>query len=272
MKNMLVVVDNIDNVKELLKKSLRLSSDNVYILVFEPSAIKTIETVLSTDKSENCHTVLIDAAMVKSDNKAEKVIEIAAHHNCDTIAITRQKIQGPERDFSFEKSLLKGLRKTNLLICSDKRWKPAMNIMATLDIENKNEVQANLNSAVFDVSVKVANNINGHLHFMTVIPISRISQELDIVESEEVLYKQGDKVKAKLVNYLEQKSSTIEYSPHITAGLPYNEIPSAAKKQKIDLVILGNVGRTGIKGLIVGNTAEKILQRLSVDVLIVKTT
>ena len=42
------------------------------------------------------------------------------------------------------------------------------------------------------------------------------------------------------------------------------------KKLKANIVVLGNVGRTGIKGLIVGNTAEKMLNRLAVDALIVK--
>ena len=52
--------------------------------------------------------------------------------------------------------------------------------------------------------------------------------------------------------------------------MPSKEIPSVAKKVKADLVVLGNVGRTGLKGLVIGNTAEKILQRLAVDVLLVK--
>jgi universal stress protein E len=35
-----------------------------------------------------------------------------------------------------------------------------------------------------------------------------------------------------------------------------------------DLVILGNVGRQGLSGLTVGNTAEKILTDIKADVLV----
>ena len=41
-------------------------------------------------------------------------------------------------------------------------------------------------------------------------------------------------------------------------------------KHHNDLVIMGNVSRAGVNGLFVGNTAEKILCRSDVSLLIVK--
>ena len=35
-----------------------------------------------------------------------------------------------------------------------------------------------------------------------------------------------------------------------------------------DLVIVGNVGRRGLKGITVGNTSEKILTDINADVLV----
>jgi universal stress protein E len=49
----------------------------------------------------------------------------------------------------------------------------------------------------------------------------------------------------------------------VAAGTPSKEICSLAKKQNIDLVIMGSVGRKDLKGFVMGNTAEKTLKNLS---------
>lgn len=270
MNNILVVVDSIDNVKELLKKSLRLLPEKLTVLIFDTAVSKKVDTTLAENKHDNCQVELLDVSSEKINNKTEKVIKIASDSGSDTIVINRQYIPGEKRNFSFEKSLLKALKKTNLIICSDKRWQPTMNILGTLDIENDNTEQLQLNLATLERSARITEKVNGKLHLMSVIAMSRVSQELDIVEPIEILIKKGKAVKTQLENFVSEHNAALTYTSHIEAGLPYNEIPSLAKKQGIDLVVLGNVGRTGLTGLIVGNTAEKILQRLSVDVLIIK--
>ena len=47
-------------------------------------------------------------------------------------------------------------------------------------------------------------------------------------------------------------------------------IPPFVVSQGIDLVVMGTVARTGIAGFIIGNTAERLLQRLVCSVLAVK--
>jgi nucleotide-binding universal stress UspA family protein len=48
------------------------------------------------------------------------------------------------------------------------------------------------------------------------------------------------------------------------------EIPRFSREKQIDLIIMGTVSRTGIPGLIIGNTAEKVLYRVNCSVLAVK--
>ena len=38
----------------------------------------------------------------------------------------------------------------------------------------------------------------------------------------------------------------------------------------IDLVVMGSVGRSGLSGMLIGNTAERILRKLPCSVLVVK--
>jgi len=47
-------------------------------------------------------------------------------------------------------------------------------------------------------------------------------------------------------------------------------IVSLAKNKNIDLLVMGTVCRTGVAGLIIGNTAEKVLNKVDCSVLTVK--
>ncbi|HSC25806.1 MAG TPA: universal stress protein [Vicinamibacterales bacterium] len=53
-------------------------------------------------------------------------------------------------------------------------------------------------------------------------------------------------------------------------GHPEDVIPEYVVSEGIDLVVMGTVARTGIPGMIIGNTAERVLQRLLCSVLAVK--
>ncbi len=57
---------------------------------------------------------------------------------------------------------------------------------------------------------------------------------------------------------------------HLPRGQPEQLIPTVAKQLEADLVVMGTVGRTGISGLLMGNTAEAILDQLTCSVLAIK--
>lgn len=57
---------------------------------------------------------------------------------------------------------------------------------------------------------------------------------------------------------------------HLLRGQPRSVIPDLAAQLRADLVVMGTVSRTGIPGLIMGNTAEIIIGRISCSVLAVK--
>lgn len=53
-------------------------------------------------------------------------------------------------------------------------------------------------------------------------------------------------------------------------GEPEEVIPEFVVANGIDLVVMGTVARTGIAGLLIGNTAERVLKKLTCSVLAVK--
>ena len=57
---------------------------------------------------------------------------------------------------------------------------------------------------------------------------------------------------------------------HLPKGASKKMIPQLAKQLEANLVVMGTFARTGISGLIIGNTVEDILDQLSCSVLAVK--
>lgn len=57
---------------------------------------------------------------------------------------------------------------------------------------------------------------------------------------------------------------------HLAAGSPSDVIAATARKTHSAIVVLGAVSRSGLRRFFIGNTAEKVLDDLRCDVLIVK--
>lgn len=57
---------------------------------------------------------------------------------------------------------------------------------------------------------------------------------------------------------------------HLPKGSPKKMVPATAEELGADLVVMGTLARTGIAGLIIGNTAETILNQLTCSVLAIK--
>jgi nucleotide-binding universal stress UspA family protein len=53
-------------------------------------------------------------------------------------------------------------------------------------------------------------------------------------------------------------------------GLPWEVIRKQARRGAVDLIVVGSIGRSGLAGMLMGNTAEKVLRLVDRDVLVVK--
>ncbi len=62
----------------------------------------------------------------------------------------------------------------------------------------------------------------------------------------------------------------IKPKTHLLKGKPAREIIRLATELEVDLLVLGTLGRTGIPGLIIGNTAETVLAQIDCSVLAIK--
>jgi nucleotide-binding universal stress UspA family protein len=60
------------------------------------------------------------------------------------------------------------------------------------------------------------------------------------------------------------------YEVQFKEGEPFLEIIQMAKKESVDLIVMGTHGRTGLDHVLFGSTAEKVVRRSSCPVLTVR--
>lgn len=57
---------------------------------------------------------------------------------------------------------------------------------------------------------------------------------------------------------------------HLVRGDPRLRIPKLVRARRADLVVMGTVGRGGLPGMLIGNTAESVLAQVRCAVLALK--
>lgn len=159
------------------------------------------------------------------------------------------------------------------------------NIMAAIDFDPIDfvEEEQHFNRQILDISASVAAADLSTLHVVHVwdaIAEGIISMWSDkshqslteYIEEERLAHQQGldalaagmrQRIGAAAYDYLAPKF-------HLVKGDARKLIPALSHNLAIDLVVMGSVARTGIAGLIIGNTAETILEQLQCSVLVLK--
>lgn len=91
-----------------------------------------------------------------------------------------------------------------------------------------------------------------------------------------------DKIRLKHEAYLQQLvsgvidslgkevSDYIKPQIHLIKGNARDKIPELAKKEQVDLILMGTLARTGVPGFFMGNTSETILNQIDCSILAVK--
>ena len=90
-------------------------------------------------------------------------------------------------------------------------------------------------------------------------------------EVEKLCCSDLDKVATSALDSLDNDTTAcLKLKQHVISGRPREVIPKFANENHADLLVLGTVARTGIPGIVMGNTAENILNRVKCSVLAIK--
>lgn len=171
------------------------------------------------------------------------------------IAGTRQK--GPFRGMFIGHTGNRLLRKCP---CPDSITKPelAHNLRSILVAHDLSEVD----KEALALGEALANSWEATLHVLHAIDLSACAL-VDALKVGEVKERTEKKLKELNKHDVVTKVSVISDSPGY-ATLDYVD------SHKIELVVMGTVGRRGIRGAVVGNTAEKVMPLLPCSLLAIK--
>ncbi|HEX7446466.1 MAG TPA: universal stress protein [Pirellulales bacterium] len=126
------------------------------------------------------------------------------------------------------------------------------------------------------VAAALALKAGAELHLLHVFSLDELPQLMpDTSEVDEEVGRYRRIVRRGAIERLRQclAEAAIEprrYTLHALPGIPWRSIGSAARRLKADLIVMGAVGRGGLAGLLIGNTAEKVLHTSSQSLLTVK--
>jgi universal stress protein E len=156
-----------------------------------------------------------------------------------------------------------------VMIVSSKKWKSNQCILAAVDLNTETNNKIKLNKLVIEQAQQLANITGQQVVYLYCFTLPRLIDDLDIID-ESKLFK---KAKQNALDHLDKyykKFNIDKESVHIVRGSVSKAINKTAHKLAADLVVLGTLGRKGIKGKLIGNTAEEVLHDLKTDVLAVK--
>ena len=159
------------------------------------------------------------------------------------------------------------------------------NIVAAIDFDPlcPSITERDLNSEIFNIAGRIALSEGASLHFVhawepfgekTMISRGGATEEnsADYAAKEHAQHQKGLFILAEELRESIGNDAYISLTPsfHLPQGSAKKLIASLAIELKADLLVMGTVARTGVMGLIIGNTAETILDQLSCSVLTMK--
>ncbi len=148
--------------------------------------------------------------------------------------------------------------------------------VAAIDPMNQHDKPAALDDEILQLSKLLAKEVGGEVHAFhsydpriavaTATANAYIPVSLPFDEIEQQMHEDHQKRFEEITEFHEVDDD----KAHLVAGLTHEELPAIAEKLAADVVVMGAVARNRWKRLFIGATAERTLEHLPCDLLIVK--
>ena len=146
-------------------------------------------------------------------------------------------------------------------------------VLAALDPGHAFAKSTGLDAEILHMAAVVAEALGGRLHAMHAYSAApRMPMHVEVVDAG--LLDQARRVaerEARASFARELRNTDIPPSRrHLVERDAIDAIPRVARRLRADMVVMGAVSRSGLRRAFIGNTAERVLDRLACDVLVVK--
>ncbi|MCG8672413.1 MAG: universal stress protein [Pseudomonadales bacterium] len=231
------------------------------------------------------------AIVVSSGIRFIEIIKRVNHHRHDLVVKCAEDMDWVDRMLGGEDMHLLRKCPCPVLMLRPEQKDHFRKVLATVDVNDdhigleEERVQEQLNQQVLEYGAALSMPELSEMHIgsaweaygedfyrfgaFSQLPEDKVDQYVEQERREctaklETLVRRMENILGKAaVQYLQPRS-------HLVNGKASKEIPMLVENLDIDLIVMGTVGRVGIPGLIIGNTAESILEQTKCSILAIK--
>ncbi len=150
---------------------------------------------------------------------------------------------------------------------------PFERIVAAVDVTSEHETDICLNAEIVQMAQNLS-PVSRRLHLLHAWSLYGASVLRDHMREDELadaVTKTEQHARHCMDALIQEQGLDAKQTiAHLVQGDPINVIPDFVTEQNPDLLVMGTVGRTGVAGMLMGNTAEQILEHVACSVLAVK--
>ncbi len=120
-------------------------------------------------------------------------------------------------------------------------------------------------------AVSFAMKDEAKLYLLHVIDIRTFDESLDTMVEKEIDDETIKQLETTLFECVpEEIRNDMQVEALVVRGIPFAEIISIAKKNKVDMIVMGTHGRTGLAHIMIGSVSEKVVRKAHCPVLTVR--
>ena len=147
-------------------------------------------------------------------------------------------------------------------------------VLAAVDPEHSYDKPARLDVDIARTGAALATRLGGQLHALHAyvpLPLAAVARGT-LLSAEDAARLQAQAAAAARVKLrrLLAKAGVRAARAHVIGRHPADAIEQLAAQTRSAIVVMGAIARSGLRRLLIGNTAERVLDHLPCDVLVVK--
>ncbi|HET7755723.1 MAG TPA: universal stress protein [Steroidobacteraceae bacterium] len=146
-------------------------------------------------------------------------------------------------------------------------------VLAAVDPDHAYAKPVRLDQTVLQMGAAVAGALRGTLHAVHAyapLPVAAFAQGVLSGRDARRLQAEASRAAARKLERAVRTVGVPRARRHLVGRHPADAIEQVAARTGSALVVMGAIARSGLKRLVIGNTAERVLDRLPCDLLIVK--
>jgi len=150
-------------------------------------------------------------------------------------------------------------------------WPTPARVLATVDVSDT--AHARLNEDILRLGAQVAATVGAELHVATAVPVlARYLTVYQVAQDYTSAKEQLRETRREALTALLRSVGIDAAATYVVEGRPADVIRALAAELAVGLTVVGTAARTGLKKLLIGNTAEAIVSDLPTDLLTIRAS